>query len=63
MMWFFWVILIVVVLWIVIAMTSRIGKEHSTEKDKSALDILKERYSRGEIDRDEFKQKRRDLED
>lgn len=35
------------------------GKKNGEE---SALDILKVRYARGELERDEFEQKKRDLE-
>ena len=58
-MWLFWILLIVVVVWAVkVAMG---GGNNSSEKQISALDILKERYAKGEIDQEEFEQKRRDL--
>jgi len=31
-------------------------------RDKSPLEIVQERYARGEIDREEYEQKKRDLE-
>ncbi|HHI93396.1 MAG TPA: SHOCT domain-containing protein [Gammaproteobacteria bacterium] len=38
------------------------GKNTGLPEQKTALDILKERYARGEIDEQEFQRKRRDLE-
>ena len=60
-MWIVWILLIVAIVWAVKAVWG--SGNNPPEKRKSALDILKERYARGEIDQQEFEQKRKELED
>ncbi|MEK6663927.1 MAG: SHOCT domain-containing protein [Pseudomonadota bacterium] len=56
------------VLWLVlpilgiVALVTWMNRSGSNRQEITALDILKERYARGEIDQAEFEQKRRDLE-
>ena len=38
-----------------------VGMTKTTRVEESALEILKKRYARGEIDKEEFEQKKRDL--
>lgn len=55
-----WVLIIVGIVALVRWLTgSRAASEAPAAK--TALDILKERYARGEIEREEFEQKKRDL--
>ena len=64
MMWIFWILIILALVWFVAIATRRGGASPggpSPGSDKSALEILKERYARGEIERDEFEQKQKDL--
>jgi len=58
-MWLFWILLIAVIAWIV--KTAMDSRGSPLDQERSALDILKERYAKGEIDREEFQQKRKDL--
>lgn len=56
----FWVLLIVFIVWIV----REVGGKHSHPHPHSnALEILKERYAKGEIDKKEFEEKKKDLND
>ena len=57
--WILIVIVIAVVVWLLVR--GPLAGGTATER-RSALDILKERYARGELGREEFEQKRRDLE-
>lgn len=58
-----WIAVIVVLVLLVRSLwpERRDGGGDGGDGKKSALDILEERYARGEIDRQEFERKRRDL--
>jgi len=55
----FWIFLVIVIIWVV--KTAAGNSNSPAEKQKSALDILNERYATGEIDQEEFEQKRKFL--
>ena len=56
----FWVLVILGI----VVLVRRVGGSSSSSSpplSKTALDILNERYARGEIDKQEFEEKKRDL--
>lgn len=59
-----WWALVVAVIVLVVRHLARNNGGHNnvTKPEESALDILKKRYARGEIDKKEFEEKRKDLE-
>ena len=61
MMMFFGLILIVGIVLLVRWMLQQGNIKGISLGNKSALDILKERYAKGEIDKGEFEEKKRDL--
>lgn len=60
-MWLFWILLVIAIVWVLVNMIGS-AKELSV-RQKTALEILKERYAKGEIDQQEFSQKRKDLDE
>ena len=59
-MWLFWLLVIVAIVAVAKAVMSNTQHDHS-DKD-TPLSILEKRYARGEIDREEYQEKRRELE-
>lgn len=59
---FFWILVIVAIVYLIkyLARASR-GDQKPVQQGSNAMDILKERYARGEIDRNEFEQMKNDL--
>ena len=71
---FFMIIFWILIIWAVFAFLRCMGSggscmghdhgrehQHGGHKEKTVLDILKERYAKGEIDKKEFEEKKRDL--
>ena len=52
----FWAAIIFSIVWVIQSFTGSGGKTNS------AMDILKERYAKGEINKEEFEAKKKDLE-
>ena len=63
-MGWWWIISIVVLVAIIWPLYQRFNQNNNVpgESGKSALDILKERYARGEINKQEFEERKRDIE-
>jgi putative membrane protein len=60
----FWLVIvgvIIAIVWFMRTSTTRSDVGDRGERNPSGLDVLDQRYARGEIGRDEYLQKRRDM--
>jgi len=63
-MFLFWIAVIVAILFLIrwLVVSTRHHTDRKAGSTDSALEILKIRYAKGEINKEEFEQKKRDLE-
>jgi putative membrane protein len=58
--WIIGLIVLVLIVWLVVWSVNQ-NKGVNQSSEKSPLDILKERYAKGEIDKEEYEQRKKDL--
>lgn len=58
--WIIGIFLLLLIIWVVVRSLNQ-NKNIDERPGKSALDILKERYAKGEIDKEEFEARKKDL--
>lgn len=57
----FWLIIIGLVVYALVSRQKRGTTQNYQETNETPLDILKKRYARGELNRDQFEQMKKDL--
>jgi len=57
----FWIAALGLIVWLVVAAVRRPSDSHSSAGSGSALEVLKKRYARGEIGKEEYEEKKKDL--
>ena len=58
-MWVFWLVVLIVLIYV---LKNIFGSGNQNSSSNEALEILKQRYARGEIDEAEFEQRKKKLE-
>ena len=58
----FWIFLILAIVWLFRALDLGRGPTQDRTHQDRALEMLRERFARGEIDREEFQSRKRELE-
>ena len=60
--WIIWLVIIAAIIWVVASLVGRSKRgEENAHPTESAMDILKKRYAKGEITKEQFDQMKKDL--
>ncbi|GJQ64408.1 MAG: SHOCT domain-containing protein [Melioribacteraceae bacterium] len=59
--WLFWIVIIGLVIFLIVRLTNQKTGSQNIQSNENPLDVLKKRYARGEITKEEFESMKKDL--
>jgi putative membrane protein len=59
--WIFWLVILVIIGWVIVNQMNKNKRDTQSPQQESSLDILKRRYAKGEIAKEEFERMKKDL--
>ncbi len=61
--WIFWIIILVIIIWAVVQFTNRNQQNNrlNSNSEETPLEILKKRYAKGEISKEEYEEIKKNL--
>lgn len=60
--WIFWIVIIGLIVYLIFRLTNQKTDNQNIQSNETPLDVLKKRYARGEISKDEFDRIKLDIE-
>lgn len=59
--WIFWIVILGLIIYLIVRLTNQRGGSSNYRENETPLEILKNRYARGDISKEEFENMKKDL--
>lgn len=59
--WIFWLVIVAFIVWLLVTQLNKGRQDSQSVSHDSPMDILKKRYAKGEISKEEFERMKKDL--
>lgn len=59
--WIFWLVILVLIIWFVVTQFNKGKQDSQSGSQETPMDILKKRYAKGEITKEQFDKMKKDL--
>lgn len=59
--WIFWLVVLILIIWFIVNQLNKDKQDSQSDIQESPIEILKKRYAKGEITKEQYEQMKKDL--